>query len=92
MFNQIFKEHVQVRGHPESYTFAVPELLSYREHKRVVQMENNCHKNLMFTGLEYQIDIMSFSVFVYCGHYDFKLCFQKLDRYTNGKVYSILLH
>ena len=37
MFNPIFKENVQGRKHPGSCAFTVPELLSYRKLKRVVQ-------------------------------------------------------
>ena len=45
MFNPIFKENVQGQKDPGSCGFAEPELLSYRKPKRVVQNENNGHKN-----------------------------------------------
>ena len=43
MFNPIFKENVQGRKHPESCTFAEPELLKYRKPK--VQKVMIGHKN-----------------------------------------------
>ena len=45
MFDAIFKETLQGWKHPRSWTFAEPDLLSYRKHKRVVQNEMNDHYN-----------------------------------------------
>ena len=45
MFNPILKENAQGRKHPENCAFAEPELLSYRNPKRVVQNERNGHKD-----------------------------------------------
>ena len=45
MFSPIFKEKVQGQKHPGSYTFAEPELLSYRKPDCAVQNEKNGHKN-----------------------------------------------
>ena len=45
MFNPIFKENVQGRKHPASCQFAEPELLRYKNPKRVVQNEKDGHEN-----------------------------------------------
>ena len=44
MLNPIWNEDVQMRKHPGSCAFAEPELLSYRNPKRVAQNKKG-HKN-----------------------------------------------
>ena len=45
MLNPIFKGNVQGRKHPRKCAFAEPKIRSYRKPKRVLQNENNGHKN-----------------------------------------------